>query len=1599
VHLAGGRVRGVVPPKTDHDIARDVGNKGDRSESFFSMEGAASRTRTAMSALMKSSLIEEGIEEGDEDEDEDGETETLVSSPADEAKYGGRSPLRSPMSPKTSSKYAREAAIAEQKDDELLEDARVKLEDKRRKAVEARTAAAAARVAQVESDRKARADRRVLSVVMTPRVAEPLETKEVEIDPIDGGEYLGDYADDGLDIWPLHLVDFTDVEQFDMVYALLKKLPHIIHDYLANFILPDTTRHQGMKLTASGQALGGTLLFNRRLGFSGTPSDLLPIELGKCRYERGADAKMIHYLTAPAVMSHSFVRGDWTVDKVLKALASAYPPFHALIDTGALVTGKTNLEVASFLLTHGLQGMDGVVFLDGDDRKMMLTRATMRVTHLEHSGIPLQRRFTFYDQIHTTGMDIKQPLKATAAVTLGKDMTFRDYAQGAFRMRGIGIGQRIHVIATPEICGRVAESLAPVSHGEFTISPLWNDAMRGKLELPYARSGGARGGVGGGVGGGVSGRGDDDESDDDEGALISSLESPTKTVQVYRDIVAWLVLNGMRSEKIQFNMLSEQCVRNVSRKNAFQQLLAEHATVGRKDVDARTQSSIDMFRERMDYSVDNCLPKVVPFSQKLDGIVHEFQEFIVTSDDMFTITEIRNKVTKSSTADTALMAAHAKSMREQGGTGGSAARGDEKAEVIIGFSAEQVQEQEEEQEQEQEQEQEVEVMEEEEPEDMRDEAAKKKYNTDPQVTVPFRVDALAKPGSHVRPSLSTGFYLAAEFNVFQGLRSGEEPLHFPKSMLMSSNYYHRKWQLMGARRIKNVIVLMEWIPDTTKLETMVGCDHGCVLESVTHGGTGNNDRRVSVTRKGGNDGEDDTPSMPRKRTVANETAPPPTIVGMPAPGGGGGDAAAVTPGDGSADDEDAAEIAKQKALLAAALEYPPDVPGELSAAQKQHITNAYNRFDVDGVGSVSAVQLRDILEVIGQDVSLKRDWRPYFRAVARDRRARLTDDTFDGDDEMTAFVGGFKDDDDDFDDDAVISDIRLTLDDILGYLAADAFAETEKGRYFVALSLEEAEAVRGLIHLRNARREPLVAGYPNAAIALRIGKMTLDSSVGFKRAPRFQVMTARKCFRFLNSDAVYESDQLGVVLKGLQHDTPAQRLAFFNEVRSCRRRVQNDVLKTTLAQVFNMKDHYHYLEYRSTITSIRWLIRNKGMDVLDAFRAFDWDRDGNLSCSELYGGLQWLGLSQLTPQDIYDIMRDVDRTKTGRLNFVDFALAFRPPVNDVPIDVRGSSYGSGGGAQLNAAYSKGSGLGANNDIVSDDFDAPVRGDGDDAEAPVAVITTGLSTGYERVLVSPIPIKELYVPKDTDKVKESLYRQATETVEHIPMEVLASLQVSVKQVWKYRHVWCSQGSLSRSPVVSIWRPSTGKTYFKERNNYKIILGQYVQAGTEANEPAQFSMIELTDLKTSSMFRSENLTNAHINKLLPHPIKFRLVWSQLGQMQSGGRSIYCWKALPPSSAYVALGMVSTTTPDEPPLISIRCVPAKWLQPTTFAPIKLWDDSGATGKAGSFWQTNPHGLVTFVEGHAPPAGEQFEFISNNFRASTGITDAGADGAAKKQ
>ena len=46
-----------------------------------------------------------------------------------------------------------------------------------------------------------------------------------------------------------------------------------------------------------------------------------------------------------------------------------------------------------------------------------------------------------------------------AAVTIGKDMTLRDYKQGCWRMRGLGKGQRVHVFIVQEVYKLICDAV------------------------------------------------------------------------------------------------------------------------------------------------------------------------------------------------------------------------------------------------------------------------------------------------------------------------------------------------------------------------------------------------------------------------------------------------------------------------------------------------------------------------------------------------------------------------------------------------------------------------------------------------------------------------------------------------------------------------------------------------------------------------------------------------------------------------------------------------------------------------------------------------------------------------------------------------------------------------------------------------------------------------------------------------------------------------------------------------------------------------------------------------------------------------------------
>eukprot|EP00048_Salpingoeca_helianthica_P023358 m.23852 g.23852 ORF g.23852 m.23852 type:complete len:4219 (+) comp8583_c1_seq1:2019-14675(+) len=274
-------------------------------------------------------------------------------------------------------------------------------------------------------------------------------------------------------VLPLPLFQPGDPVQLSTLHNMVRRVPSVIMYYLRQHVFPSTMRTQSLKVSACGVDLGSSLLFGRaRLGFSGTPNNLTPTELGRCIYEPGSDGLVVHVLTSPEVTS-CVRKTNWSARSLLRDVATSDPPVHALIDTGALITGFDNESAARFLLSHLPPYFQGVVYLDRADRQMILLRPGSQSLPLAECGIPPERRFTFYDQVHTTGMDIAQSPNARAVLTIGKDMTFRDYAQGAFRMRGIGRGQTIVLYLISEVDELIRHELPALSQKPELDVPAW----------------------------------------------------------------------------------------------------------------------------------------------------------------------------------------------------------------------------------------------------------------------------------------------------------------------------------------------------------------------------------------------------------------------------------------------------------------------------------------------------------------------------------------------------------------------------------------------------------------------------------------------------------------------------------------------------------------------------------------------------------------------------------------------------------------------------------------------------------------------------------------------------------------------------------------------------------------------------------------------------------------------------------------------------------------------------------------------------------------------------------------------------------------------
>jgi len=394
----------------------------------------------------------------------------------------------------------------------------------------------------------------------------------------------------------------SNLEQLTKTFRLLRLQSAVIEYFLLQ-IFPTYMKYQQLKISASAQELGSDMLFSRRIGFSGTPSSLIPHDLNGCQFEPGSEASILQTLSDTnicGVLEED--NKEWSAASVLDRVIAG--KFHSLIDTGALVTGFSNLEVAQYLLKLGRyvadsdtafkpasrlqdRGIHGVVYLDEADRKMVLLAESGASVKLDECGLQLDQRFAFYDQIHTTGMDIKHTPNARALITFGKDMVLRDLAQGAYRMRGIGKGQTVDFYIVPEV-QRLVEPFTPEESNT-------NTGMQQKL----------------------------------------------------RRVLMWLLANSLRTEKMQFSQLQIQNSANVFRKTAFGHLIQASISPSQALHNESFCKSLDVFREQVLFDITADLPIETTLLDKIDNMEKMHGGLLSESEkDRTTVKNIRDSLSQ-----------------------------------------------------------------------------------------------------------------------------------------------------------------------------------------------------------------------------------------------------------------------------------------------------------------------------------------------------------------------------------------------------------------------------------------------------------------------------------------------------------------------------------------------------------------------------------------------------------------------------------------------------------------------------------------------------------------------------------------------------------------------------------------------------------------------------------------------------------------------------------------------------------------------------------------------------------------------------------------
>ncbi|CAE7560992.1 unnamed protein product [Symbiodinium sp. CCMP2592] len=239
------------------------------------------------------------------------------------------------------------------------------------------------------------------------------------------------------------------------LYSVLRKHRGVIDFWLDEVVFQVEAKQFPQKLVATAWDLcpKGPLT----TGFSGTDDakPLLPTTIQQSNLPELAHTNglVLRNMLREENDYYTALEADDAGREILQRMISSEQTFDVLLDAGALVTDMTNQQLASeWLQKEKRRGKEAAIFFSNQNTEMVVDRngqvLPLSLSPYERS---LDKCLLYLDDVHCRGCDFSMPPGSRAAVTLGRGMQKDKFVQACMRMRLLGNGHCLSLLASYEV--------------------------------------------------------------------------------------------------------------------------------------------------------------------------------------------------------------------------------------------------------------------------------------------------------------------------------------------------------------------------------------------------------------------------------------------------------------------------------------------------------------------------------------------------------------------------------------------------------------------------------------------------------------------------------------------------------------------------------------------------------------------------------------------------------------------------------------------------------------------------------------------------------------------------------------------------------------------------------------------------------------------------------------------------------------------------------------------------------------------------------------------------------------------------------------------